>query len=133
MRKLGDKTVLELADDEAIVFVEFFAVGLWMPLHLALTDILVKFWVQLHQLTLNDFAQLSKYFWAVMSFGDEPSSNGFVKRYELHYQPKKVIVDGFEIYQQFGILNFHARRGSGARQTPAIKNKWSTGWTKTWF
>jgi hypothetical protein len=43
VRKLGDKTVLELADDEAIVFVEFFAVGLWMPLHLALTDILVKF------------------------------------------------------------------------------------------
>jgi hypothetical protein len=28
-----------------------------------------------------------------------PSSDGFVRRYELHYQPKKVVVDGFEKYQ----------------------------------
>jgi hypothetical protein len=42
--------------------------------------------------TLNAFAQLSKYFWAVMSFSGEPSSDGFMKRYELHYQLKKVIV-----------------------------------------
>jgi hypothetical protein len=47
-------------------------------------------------LTLNAFAQLSKHFWAVMSFGSEPSSDGFVKHYELHYQLKKVIVDGFK-------------------------------------
>jgi hypothetical protein len=52
--------------------------------------------MQLHQLTLNAFAQLSKYFWAVMSFGGVPSSDGFVKLYELHYQPKKVDVDGVE-------------------------------------
>jgi hypothetical protein len=37
-----------------------------------------------------------KYFWAVLSFGGEPCSDGFAKRYELHYQPKKVAADGFE-------------------------------------
>jgi hypothetical protein len=37
------ETVPESADDEVIVFEEFFAVGLRMPLHAALTDILVKF------------------------------------------------------------------------------------------
>jgi hypothetical protein len=52
-----------------------------MPLHLGLTDILVKFRVQLHQLTLNAFTQLSMYFWTVMSFDGEPSSDEFVKRY----------------------------------------------------
>jgi hypothetical protein len=57
-----------------------------MPLHPALTNILVKFHVQLHQLTPNAFAQFSKYFWVVMSFGGNPSSDGFVKRDELHYQ-----------------------------------------------
>jgi hypothetical protein len=55
-----------------------------------------------------------------MSFSGEPSSDRFMKRYELHYQPKKVIVDSFNRYQQFGVLNFHARRGGGARLTPAI-------------
>jgi hypothetical protein len=132
-REPREETILEPADDKAIVSEEFFAVGLLMPLHLVLTDILVKFQVQLHQLSLNASAQLSMYFWAVMSFGDEPSSDGFVKRYELHYQPKKVIVDSFERFQQFDILNLHARRGGGARLTLAIKNKWTTGWTKAWF
>jgi hypothetical protein len=71
--------------DEVVVFEEFFAIGLQMPSHLALTNILVKFHVQLHQLTPNAFAQFSKYFWVVMSFGVKPSGNGFAKRYELHY------------------------------------------------
>jgi hypothetical protein len=52
--------------------------------------------VQLHQLTLNTIAQMSKYFWAVLSFGGKPSNDGFAKCYELHYQPKRVFADGFE-------------------------------------
>jgi hypothetical protein len=89
--------------------------------------------VQLHQLTPNAIAQLSKYFWAVLSFGGEPSSDGFAKRYELHYQSKKVVVDGLEKFQQFGVINFHAKRGGEVGLTPAIKNKWSARWTKPWF
>jgi hypothetical protein len=104
-----------------------------MPPHLAFTQILLKYWVQLHQLTPNAIAQLSKYFWAVMSFGGKPSSDGFVKRYELHYQSKKIVVDGFERFQQFSIINSHSRRGGEAMLTSAIKNKWSAGWMKVWF
>jgi dimeric dUTPase (all-alpha-NTP-PPase superfamily) len=107
------------------VFEEFFAAGLWMPLQLALTDILLKFWVQLHQLTPNAFTQFSKYFWAVLSFDGKPNCDGFVKLYELHYQPKKVDADGVEKYQQFDCINFHARQGIGVKLTLAIKNKWS--------
>jgi hypothetical protein len=65
----------------AVVFKEFFTAWLWMPPHPALIEILV----QLHQLTPNDIAQLSKYFWAVLSFSREPSSDSFAKCYELHY------------------------------------------------
>jgi hypothetical protein len=122
--------ILEPATDEAIMFEEFFAACHWMPPHLALTDIMVKFHVQLHQLTPNAFTQFSKYFWAAMSFSGKPSGDGFAKRYELHYQPKKV---GGDKYQQFDCINFHGRRGNGAKLTPAIKNKWSSGWTKAWF
>jgi hypothetical protein len=106
-------------------------VGCRMPPHPAFTEILLKYQILLHQLTPNAIAQLSKYFWVVMSFSRKPSSDGFTKRYELHYQPKKVVVDGFERFQQFGVINFHSRRGGEVTLTPAIKNKWSVGWTKT--
>jgi hypothetical protein len=111
------------------MFEEFFAAGLRMPPHPVLTDILVKFRVQLHQLMPNAFAQFSKYFWAVMSFGGKPIGDGFVKCYELYYQPKKVGADGGEKYQQFGCINFHGRQGSGVKLILMIKNKWSAGWT----
>jgi hypothetical protein len=114
-REPGEEVIPELAADEAIVFEEFFDVGLWMPPHPALTDILVLFRVQLHQLTPNAFAHFSKYFWAVMSFGGKPNDDGFAKRYELHYQLKKIGADGGDKYQQFNYINFHGRWGSGAK------------------
>jgi hypothetical protein len=75
MQDLEEEVILEPAEDKAVVFEEFFAAGLRMPPQKVLADILVKFQVQLHQLTPNVFAQLSKYFWVVMSFGGEPSSD----------------------------------------------------------
>jgi hypothetical protein len=67
-----------------------------------LADILLKFQVQLHQLTPNAMVQLSKYIWAVMSFKGVPSADGFAKRYELHYQPRKMEVDGAKVQRQYG-------------------------------
>jgi hypothetical protein len=48
-----EETVLEPNPDEAVVFKEFFTVGLRMPLHPVLADILLIFQVQIHQLTPN--------------------------------------------------------------------------------
>jgi hypothetical protein len=104
------EVVPDPGNDEAVVF-EFFAAGLRMPPQPVLIDILLKFRVQLHHLTPNAFAQFSKYFWVVLGFGGKPSGDGFAKCYELHYQPKKVDANGVEKYQQFGCVNFHARRG----------------------
>jgi hypothetical protein len=69
-RESGEETVPEPNTDDAIIFEEFFTMGLQMPPHLALTKISLK-------LTLNAIAQLSKFFWAVLSFGREPRSDGF--------------------------------------------------------
>jgi hypothetical protein len=91
-----NEIVPEPNDDEVVVFEECFAAGLPMLPHLVFTKILLKYRVQLHQLTPNAIAQVSKYFWAVLSFGGEKSSDGFTNHYELYYQPKKVVVDGFE-------------------------------------
>jgi hypothetical protein len=126
----GEEIVPEPNADESVVFKEFFPTGLWMPPHPVFTEILLKFWVQLHQLTLNFIAQMLKYFWAVLSFSGEPSSDGFSKHYELHYQPKKVPVDGFDKYQQFGVINFHGKRGGKAGLVPATKNNWLARWVK---
>jgi hypothetical protein len=107
-REPGEEIVSERIEDEAIVFEVFFIAGLRMPPQPVLANILVKFGVQLHQLTPNSFAQLSKYFWVVMSFSGVPSSDVFVKCYKLHYLPKKVEIDEGDMFQQFGYMNFHA-------------------------
>jgi hypothetical protein len=44
-QKPGEEVVPEPATDEAVMFEDFFAAGLWMPSHPVLIDILVKFHV----------------------------------------------------------------------------------------
>jgi hypothetical protein len=68
-RAPGEETTLEPNDDEVVIFEDFFVAGLRMPPHSVLVNILLKFQVQLHQLTPNAITQLSKYFWVVGSFG----------------------------------------------------------------
>jgi hypothetical protein len=99
-----------------------------------LADILLKFQAQLHQLMPNAMVQLSKCIWTVMSFREIPSADSFTKRYELHFQLRKIEVDGAEVQEQYGWLNFHAKcGGQRAKLTIAVKNKWSGAWTEAWF
>jgi hypothetical protein len=81
----GEETIPEPDSDKAIVFEEFFTTGLRMPPHPVFMDILLNFQMQLHQLTPNAIGQLSKYIWAVVSFGGVLSVDSFTKRYELYY------------------------------------------------
>jgi hypothetical protein len=129
MREPVEETVPEPNNDEVIVFEEFFTVVLRMPPHPAIMEILLKYRVQLHQLTPNVIALLSNYFWVVLSFDGEPNCDDFAKHYELHYQPKKVIVDSFEKFQQFGVINFLARRSS----LRLSRTSGQPGQTKAWF
>jgi hypothetical protein len=129
-----EETMSEPQDDEAMVFEEFFTAGLRMPPHPMLADILLKYQIYVHQLTLNTIVQLSKYVWAVTSFGGVPSAKGFTKRYKLHYQPRKVDIDGVDMLGQYGCINFDAKRGGQwARLTVAVKNKWVGSWLQGWF
>jgi hypothetical protein len=59
----GDvEVILEPADDEVVVFDEFFTAGLRMPPRPSLINIMLKFRIQLQQLTPDAIVQLSKYF-----------------------------------------------------------------------
>jgi hypothetical protein len=132
-REPREETVPEPNTYEVVIFEEFFGAGLRMLPHPAFTKILLKLWVQLYQLTLNAITQISKNFWVMLSFSGEPSSDGFAMCYELHYHAKKVPVNGFEKFEQFGIINFHGKQGGEAGLAPAMKNEWSAGWMKAWF
>jgi hypothetical protein len=70
----------------------------------------------------------------VASFGGVRSAKGFAKRYELHYQPRKIKVKGVKVQGQYGCLNFsHEAWRSVSKVTMAVKNKWSGGWTQAGF
>jgi hypothetical protein len=58
--------------------------------HRFLVEVLRKFEIQIHQLTLNAMAALAKYVWAVSSYGGEPSVEVFAKNYCLHWQKRKI-------------------------------------------
>jgi hypothetical protein len=58
---------------KAVVFEVFFTARLQMPPQPTLTDILLKFRVQLHQLTPNAFTQFSKYFGVCLASAENPA------------------------------------------------------------
>jgi hypothetical protein len=60
-REPGEETMPEPHVNEAMLFEEFFTAGLRMPPHPVLAAILLKYQIQIHQLTTNTIIQLSKY------------------------------------------------------------------------
>jgi hypothetical protein len=85
----------------------------------------------LHQLMLNAIVQISKFIWALTSCGGHPTMDVFAHHYELHYQNKKIHLEGFEttFAAQFRCISFHPSRfGNHSRHTPATWNKWTSGW-----
>jgi hypothetical protein len=123
-------------ENEAVVFKDFFPAGLCMPPHPVLLDILCKFWVQLHQLTPNAIIQISKFIWVFTSCGGHSTAEVFAHHYELHYQNKKIHLEGYvtTFTVQFGCISFHPSRfGNQARLTTATRNKWTSGWDGNLF
>jgi hypothetical protein len=100
---------LDPHENEVVVFKDFFPVGLCMTPHPVLLDILCKFRVQLHQLTPNAIVQISKFIWAIASCGGHPTADVLAHHYELHYQNKKIHLEGSDttFVAQFGCISFH--------------------------
>jgi hypothetical protein len=126
----GAESVPEPRANEAIVLRT-----LLLP-HPVLTDILHKFRVQLHHLTLKVIITISKFIWAVTSCGGHPTANIFAQHYELHYQHKKIHLEGCEttLAVQFGCITFHpSHYGGRVKHTLAVSKKWTNGWDRHWF
>jgi hypothetical protein len=77
-------------EGELVVFEAFFTVGLRLPAHRFVAEVLQRFEVQVHQLTPNAVVALAKYVWAVTSYGGQPSVEVFAKNYCLHWQKERL-------------------------------------------
>jgi hypothetical protein len=102
----GAEEIPEL-EGEIVVFEAFFTVGLRLPAHRFVVEVLQRYEVQIHQLTPNVVVALAKYVWAVTSYGGQPSVEVFAKNYCLHWQNRKV---GSKI-AQIGSCTFTPRTG----------------------
>jgi hypothetical protein len=94
-------------EGELVVFEAFFAAGLRLPAHRFVGEVLRRFNVQIHQLTLNAMVALSKYVWATTSYGGQPSVEVFAKYYCLHWQKRMI---GNKV-AQFGSCTFTPKTG----------------------
>jgi hypothetical protein len=65
IRFAGEEVILELKEDDVVVFKIFFRMGLRFPLYEMVGEVLKKFEIYLHQLTPNAIVGLSVYIWAL--------------------------------------------------------------------
>jgi hypothetical protein len=119
-------------EGELVVFEAFFIAGLRLPTHRFMAEVLQRFEVQVHQLTPNVVVALTKYVWAVTSYGGQPSVEVFPKNYCLHWKKRKI---GNKI-AQFGSCTFTPRTGKTSVEAvelvPCARNKWGNWWDY-WF
>jgi hypothetical protein len=119
-------------EGELVVFEAFFAASLRLPAHRFVGEVLRRFNVQVHQLTLNAVVALSKYVWATTSYIGQPSVEVFVKYYCLHWQKRMI---GNKI-AQFGSCTFTPKTGKTSMEVvelvPCARNKWGNWW-EFWF
>jgi hypothetical protein len=129
VRFAGDEVISEPKDDEVIVFKSFFRVGLRFPMYEMMGEVLKKFEIYLHQLTLNAIIRLSIYIWALRSQVMSANAEGFFRVHELHYQTK---ARADCLQKNFGCYNCAYRKDMKA-SVIGYRSKWPTGWTNKWF
>jgi hypothetical protein len=88
IRFAAEEVIPEPREDEVVVFRNFFRAGLQFPLYDIIGEVLKRFEIYLHQLTLNAIVRLSVYIWALQSQGKSANAEGFSRVHELHYQTK---------------------------------------------
>jgi hypothetical protein len=65
-------------------FLCFFVAGFHLSCHDFVVEMLGRYGVQIHQLTPNTMAALSKFVWAVTTYGGVKSIDVFTTHYYLH-------------------------------------------------
>ena len=131
------ETTPQLRDGEVVVSRNFFTEGLRLPVDLVVPLLLAPFNAKLHYFTLNVVVQLSKFIWAVRTFGGVVSVDAFCRLYELHCQGQKILEGEIEPSEaQNACCTFVPRKNNKKAKlerielTPSQKNKWEDDWLK---
>ena len=127
VRAGGENTVSLPEADKVVVFKSFKKARLRFPLHKVLVEVLKRFEIYLHQLTLEALIKVGVFIWAMRSQGLEPDVRCFCNIHELSYQTKAT---GKEQYHNnFGCYRFGPR--SDARYPVlTFRKKWPGSWMK---
>lgn len=115
---------------EAVVFRDYFVVGLKFPLDDFVPMVLERFNLQLHQLTPNAVSRLGVFAFSMKLQGHPLSVDAFARFYTLHRSLTKT--EGGE-NSEFSSYNFVLRKSRGTVSIAhTYKNKWSL-WQDYWF
>jgi hypothetical protein len=86
VRAGGENNVPLPEADEVVVYKGFMKAGLQFPLHKMLVEVLKRFEIYLHQLTLEALIKVGAFIWVMRSQGLEPDADCFCNIHELSYQ-----------------------------------------------
>jgi hypothetical protein len=101
---------------EVVVFRDFFTCSLRFPCDPILVAILDKFSVKIHQLSLNSFLVLSKFFWVIKTLRCNFSADVFARFFELVIEPGIIKLSDGQYYEShYSCCTFNTRRQSTRR------------------
>jgi hypothetical protein len=97
--------------NEVVVFHDFFTCGLRFPCDPILPAILDKFSMKIHQLSLNSFLELSKFFWIIKTFRCNLGADIFARLFELVIEKDIIKLDDGQYYEaHYTCCTFNTRR-----------------------
>jgi hypothetical protein len=85
VRAGGESTVPLPKADKVVVFQSFMKAGLRFPMHKMLVEVLKRFEIYLHQLTLEALIKVGVFIWAMRSQGLDLDADCFYNIHELSY------------------------------------------------
>jgi hypothetical protein len=101
---------------EVVVFRDFFTCRLRFPCDPILVAILDKFSVKIHQLSLNSFLVLSKFFWVMKTLRCNFSADVFARFFELVIEPGIIKLSDGQYYEShYSCCTFNTRRQNTRR------------------
>jgi hypothetical protein len=104
VRAGGENTIPLPEADEVVVFKSFMKARLCFHLHKMQVEVLKRFEIFLHELTLEALIKVGVFIWAMRSQGLEPDANCFCNIHELSYQTKAVGKE--QCHNNFGCYSF---------------------------
>lgn len=120
-------------EDEVVIFRDYFIAGIVIPSHQFVLVVLDRYHIQLLELTSTAFVHLSKFIWAMVSYGGDPDIEVFTQHFALHNQTCRIKVDGVVHGCNYATYGFEPRRNENKNIMHNNKNKWIPNWVRYWF